>query len=50
MDLQTLSVRRGDDLQFRVPVVDQDGVAINITGASMRFTVKKSGRMRMRPL
>jgi hypothetical protein len=36
-----LDMYRGDDESFDVAVVDKNGVVVNLTGASLRFTVKR---------
>ena len=35
-----ITIFRGDNADIRCTVVDKDGVAVNITGASIKFTVR----------
>ncbi len=42
MAKQRLDAARGDTINLRVPVVDQDGAPVDITGAAVRMTVKRN--------
>ena len=41
--LDVIETFRGDDDNFEMNFVDEDGVAINITNYEIKFSVKKSG-------
>ena len=41
MELQNIEIYRGDNRTFKVTVKDGDGVVVDITGASIKFSVKE---------
>lgn len=41
MELQNVEIYRGDNRTFQVTVKDGDGVAVDITGAAIKFSVKE---------
>lgn len=42
MLFQDLTLPRGDSREYRLEVIDQDGNVCNLTGTTVRFTVKKN--------
>lgn len=39
---QDLTIPRGDSREYRLEVVDENSNVVNLTGATLRFTVKKN--------